>query len=291
MPLAIGANMDRFVWMCATPVVAAVGRFPARRWVALAMVATAIWPAINLAVQVRWPPDASSTKAYYQPLVAELMAQQRAAGAVAVGQRLEVVDTIDHGASFELSRSFSLARGWDRPADRANNSLFYEPGALTAASYERWLDRLAVGWVALPGGRHDYAARGEAALVSQHLDFLRPAWSSPDWTLFRVVGAQPLASGAAVVRVDAGDVVLRTPVANAAVELRVRYSPYLVTVDPVTGDGVPGCLSPTADGLTQLYLPTAGTVSVTSRFSLSARFRDADSCLQKPNAPVAHEAA
>lgn len=285
VPLAIGANIDRFVWMCATPVVAAVGRFPNRRMLALAVIATALWPALNLAVQVRWPPDPSSTQAYYRPLVAELAAQQQAAGAVAVGQRLEVVETVDHGASFELSRSFSLARGWDRPADRANNSLFYEPGALTPATYERWLDRLAVGWVALPSGWHDYAARGEAALLSQHLEFLRRVWSSPDWTLFRVVGAQPLASGASVVRVDAADVVLRTAAANATVELRVRYSPYLAAVDPVTGNGVPGCLSPTDDGLTQLYLPAAGTVSVTSRFSLAARFRDPDAC---PQAPAAH---
>jgi hypothetical protein len=218
---------------------------------------------------------------FYQPLVAELQRQQLSAGASAVGERLEVVDTIDHGASFELSRTFSLARGWDRPADRANNPIFYQPGALNPQTYKQWLDRMAVGWVAVPRGAHDYAARVEATLISEHVDYLQPTWSSSDWSLFRVVGAQPLATGASVVRVGLSNVVLRTATPGATVTLRVRYSPYLATVDPATDQEVPGCVSATDDGLTQVYVPTAGEVSVASKFSLAARFRDSAACLQK----------
>lgn len=281
LPLAVGCNIDRFVWIAATPVVAAVGRLPSRRMFAIAVLATTIWPIADLAVQVRLPGAKSSTVGYYQPLVAELGRQQQAAGAAAVGERLEVVDTIDHGASFELSRTFSLARGWDRPADRANNPVFYQPGALNPQSYKQWLDRMAVGWVAVPSGAHDYAARPEAVLVSQQLDYLHLTWSSPDWSLFRVVGAQPLASGASVVRVGLSNIVLRTQSPASTVTLHVRYSPYLAVVDPVTGDEVPGCVSSTDDGLTQVYLPSAGEVSLASKFSLAARFRDTDACLQK----------
>lgn len=286
LPLAVGSNIDRFVWMAATPVVAAVGRFPTRRIFTIALLATTIYPMIDIAVQVRWPGGRSSTVAYYQPLVQELTRQQQAAGAAAIGERLEVVDTIDHGASFELSRMFSLARGWDRPADRGNNPLFYQPGALTPDTYRQWLDRLAVGWVAVPSGRHDFAARAEAELLAQPVPYLKLTWSSADWSLFRVVNAQPLASGASVVKVDASDIVLRTPAPASTVMLRVRYSPYLATVDPTTGDAVPSCVSSTDDGLTQLFIPSAGEVSVTSKFSISARFRNTDSCIEKLTGPT-----
>lgn len=288
LPLAVGSNIDRFVWMAATPAVAAVGRFPTRRIFTLALLATTIWPIADLAVQVRWPGNPSSTVAYYQPLVRELQHQQSALGPAAIGERLEVVDTIDHGASFELSRTFALARGWDRPADRANNPIFYQPGALTPDTYRQWLDRLAVGWIAVPSGSHDYAARAEAELLAQHVPYLKLTWSSADWSLFRVLNAQPLAEGASVISVGTSEVVLRTSAPSATVTLHVRYSPYLATVDPVTGDAVPSCVMPTDDGLTHLYIPTAGDVSVTSRFSIGARFRDTGSCLQKLNAPNAH---
>jgi hypothetical protein len=286
LPLAVGSNMDRFVWMCATPVVAAVGRFPSKRILTAAVLATTIFPIADLAVQVRWPGNPSSTVAYYQPLVHELNKQQALAGATAIGERLEVVDTIDHGASFELSRSFSLARGWDRPADRASNPVFYQPGALTPQTYKQWLDRLAVGWVAVPSGRHDYAARAEAALVNQRPDYLKLTWSSPDWSLFRVLDAQPLATGASVVKVGPANIILRTTAPAALVTLHVRWSPYLAAVDPLTGDAVPSCVSSTDDGLTQVYLPTPGDVSVTSHFSISARFRDQGSCMDRLNAPT-----
>ena len=107
---------------------------------------------------------ASAQAAYYQPLQAELESELRAAGPAAVGQRVEVVDTANHWGSAYLS-TLSLARGWDRQADHAYNPIFYDDGALTAASYRHWLDSLAVGWVALPAAPLDYASVAEGRLI------------------------------------------------------------------------------------------------------------------------------
>jgi hypothetical protein len=274
LPLAVGSNIDRLAWVCATPAIVATGRLPHRRIVAIAALGTAVWPISDVVMQVRWTPSASTSSSFYQPLVAELTREVGQAGPAAAGQRLEVVDTIDHAASRILAQEMALARGWDRPTDRTANPVFYDSGALNAESYRAWLDRLAVGWVAVPSGRLDYAARGEAALIAKHLGYLRQTWSSKDWALYRVASAQPLATGATVIAVTPSKVLLRVS-GPATVDLHLRWSRYLVAVDAATGDAVASCLSE-HDGMTRIVLQHAGDVAVTSRFSLNARFRDID---------------
>jgi hypothetical protein len=276
MPLAVGSNIARLVWICAMPVVVAVGRLSDRRILAFIAVATMIFPAIDLGMQVRWTRTPSTSSAYYGQVATEIAHEQAGAGPAAVGQRVEVVDTVDHAASAYLARTVPLARGWDRQADRADNPIFYVGGKLTAASYRQWLDDLAVGWVAVPSAPLDYAARAEAALIGTHPAYLQRTWHSSDWTLYRVQDSAPLASGAVVTEVRPSAVLL-TATQPGTFVLRVRYSPYLTLVDPATGGQVPGCVAQ-GDGLTRIYVPQATQLEVVSRFSIAARFRTTATC-------------
>ncbi len=266
-PGAVGNNITRFSWMCAAPIVIATATW-SRRWLAALAALLAFWPLGDLAGQLSSAADASTRAAYYAPLAAELRREAASGGGAAVGGRVEVVDTANHWASAYLA-PFALARGWDRQADVAQNSIFYRPGALTADSYQAWLAQLAVRWVALPTAKLDFGAVREAELVRSDPSYLHRVWSTPQWTLYRVDHPAPLAVGARVAAVEPGGVTLATS-APATVLLQVRWSPYLVAVDPATGTGVPLCLADAA-GWVQLTVPRAQTIEVTSRFNLAER--------------------
>jgi hypothetical protein len=260
VPGAVGANITRLVWVSAAPIVVACASLPRLRLV-VATALIAIWPIGDLTGQVHSATEPSAKAAYYQPLRSVLQAQQARAGAAAVGQRVEVVDTANHWGSVYLS-TMSLARGWDRQADNNLNPIFYTAGQLNPASYRTWLDSLAVGWVALPAAPLDYASVAEAKLIRGGLGYLRLAWSSADWTLYKVVDAQPLAQGAQVRSVDSGSIVF-TATAGRTVPLRIRWSPYLAVVDPASGSATPACVID-ENGWVDVVLPRA-TVSVTSQ--------------------------
>jgi hypothetical protein len=114
IPGAVGANITRLAWVCAAPIVIACAPLP-RRLLILGATAIAIWPVGDLVGQLRSAAGSSAQAAYYEPLRAELTAQQQQAGPSAIGQRVEVVDTADHWGSAYLS-AVSLARGWDQLA-------------------------------------------------------------------------------------------------------------------------------------------------------------------------------
>ena len=271
-PASVGENITRLAWIGAAPVVVAYSRVPSVRTVAFALCLT-IWPAGDLVGQLHSSAGASSQVSFYRPVEAEVNRLRAAAGPSAAGQRTEVVDTATHWGSAYLS-SLSLARGWDRQVDRAVNPIFYQSGALTPASYRQWLGQLAVGWVALPATGLDYASVDEGALVRAGLPYLSLVWSSPDWRLYRVQAPTSLVSGARLVTVGAGSVVVRTD-GPGFVDVRVRWSTYLEIVDSVTGALTPSCLLD-ADGWVQLYLPRAQTVRLTSNFDPANRLRGTD---------------
>lgn len=272
-PGAIGGNIARLPWICAAPVVAACAPVP-RRWLVVAVAAVAAWPLDDVARQVVWVNRPSDHAAYYRPLEAALATSRSGLAPSAIGERLEVTDTVDHAASAQLVSSVQLARGWDRQADNADNPIFYEPGALTAASYHSWLHSLAVGWIAIPRTALDYAARDEADLVRKGQPYLRLLWSDRNWQLYRVLDATPLATGAAVSSVTPSGVTL-TSAGPALIQLRVRWSRYLRLTDARTGESAHACLSD-AGGWTEIYVPHAGTYTVISRFDVRAQFRAAD---------------
>ena len=280
VPGAIGDNITRLVWVCGVPVVIAYARMP-RPALIVAVVLVGLWPACDLVGQLSSTRQPSARQEFYQPLAGALDAQRVAAGAGVIGERVEVVDTVNHWASAYLS-GVSLARGWDRQADVGNNPIFYTSGALTASSYHDWLHDLAVGWVALPAAKLDYASVEEGALVASGLGYLQQVWSDGNWTLYRVTDAFPLASGATVTGVDASGIALRTAGAGA-VFVRARWSSYLTAVSPDTGRDLPVCVQQ-ADGWVTLQVPSAERVLLTSHFDPLARVRDSSAACASAHA-------
>jgi hypothetical protein len=271
-PGAVGDNITRLAWVCAAPVVIATATVP-RPVIPLAAVALILWPLADLAGQLHSASNPSAQAAYYQPLEAQLHRQLDSAGPAAIGTRVEVVDTKNHWGSVYLP-GLSLARGWDRQADVALNPLFYQTGVLTASNYRRWLDDLAVGWVAVPAAPLDYASIAEARLVGGGLGYLRLTWASPDWTVYRVLDSTPLVSGATVRNVDSTGVVL-TAAPATVITVRVRWSPYLAAHDPATGLVVASCIAD-ADGWVSLVLPKAETVTLSGQFNAGRRLSSPD---------------
>ena len=278
-PGAVGSNITRLAWVCAVPVFCGYSNL-SRRWFAAAGTMIAVWPVGDLASQVQASADPSTRAAYYVPLVDAVRKEQALAGPRAVGQRIEAVETVSHGADAYLAPSIALARGWDRQADRAYNTLFYARNALTADSYHAWLQELAVGWVALPRAPLDYAAAAESALIRAGLPYLSPTWRSTDWTLYRVTDAEPLADGAQIQAVGDSSVTLNSP-APSVVRLRLRWSPYFVLIDPATGRPDPAACTADHGGWTSAYLPRDGTFQLVSRFDIRAQWAST-----KPTCPI-----
>ncbi|MEV3972562.1 hypothetical protein AB0K68_31165 [Streptomyces sp. NPDC050698] len=175
--------------------------------------------------------------------------------------RVEVVPARDHREASGLGPHLSLARGWNRQLDVERGRLFYD-GTFSAAAYRAWLDRWAVGFVALPEASPDGYARQEARLLRERRpDWLEPVWRDAHWTVYRVRDAVPLVSSpGSVVRASPDELVLRVP-RPGQVTVRVAYSPWL------RSDG--GCLS--RDGeFTRLGVLAAGEYRISSEYGPSA---------------------
>jgi hypothetical protein len=270
-PWAVGENITRFGWLCAAPIVVSYARLP-RPVLILSVCALAVWPCADLIGQLTTSENQSAQGRYYAPLNLQLSREFAATGATAVGARVELVDTKNHwGSAYLFDRS--LARGWDRQADVANNPIFYRTDALTADSYHAWLDELAVAWVAVPSAPLDYASVNEARLIRSDLRYLKLQWSSPNWKLYRVVDPTPLVSGARVTEVSNTGVVLAGPRAKP-ITVRVRWSPYLAVHD-ASGNVTPACISD-VNGWVGLVLPQSETITLSGQFDPARRLATKD---------------
>lgn len=259
VPSSVGVNIGRLTAVFGAAVVIAYS--PRHRLAAaVAAVALSIGPGLDLTTQIVAGRDASAHRSYYAPLVHELVQRRDAGGPAAAGQRVEVVDPRTHGDASYVAPFVPLARGWYRQADVANNPLFYQPGALSPASYRKWLDTLAVRWVAVPTATLDYASVNEANLIGSNLRYLRPVWQNADWSLYEVDHALPLADHAIVRPTDGG---LTVDVGRAGwVRMRVRWSPTLVLHTPV---GDEGARLANGDGWVLLNAPDPGRYTISAR--------------------------
>lgn len=262
VPLAIGTNATRLAWLAAVPAVVAYAEIRESLVWACALV-VAIWPVSDLVNQLRLAHQPSSNYVFYKPLATALKADQHRLGSKVIGRRVEVVDTKNHWGSAYMT-SFSLARGWDRQADKADNPIFYQPHKLNPVSYRQWLDSLAVGWVAVPKAPIDYASKDEAELVLGGLPYLKLTWSNSDWRLFRVINPAPLATGAKVARIDSHGVVLDAK-ANHTIDLKVRYSTYVGATDPHTKKPLAACIV-NNDGWLRVTVPKTRRIRLSSDF-------------------------
>nr|WP_265294104.1 hypothetical protein [Streptomyces sp. SHP 1-2] len=141
--------------------------------------------------------------------------------------RVEVVPAVNHRETTVLGPHVNLARGWNRQVDVERGALFYE-GRFSPAKYRSWLYDWAVGYVVLPSGEPDFAAKDEAGFVRSEPDWLKPVWHDAHWRIYAVTGARPMAdgAGASVVGSDNASVTVRTR-EQGTVRLRIAYSPWL----------------------------------------------------------------
>lgn len=223
VPTPLGSNVDRLGLLLAGPLLISVFD-RRRRGLLAALAAVAVWQLLQPARDLASGPTPATGPADTGALLQRLEALH------ADTARVEAVPQYGHWESAALAAVVPLARGWERQVDNARNPLFYQ-GALTPERYHAWLRDNAVRYVAISTARPDYAAQVEAAIVRAGQPWLVPVWHDTEWSLFRVVGTAPLASGPArVLRTSPTHLtlVVRTP-GNSLV--RVRWSP-LLTVTP-----------------------------------------------------------
>lgn len=224
LPTPVGSNATRLSLLLAVPAVVAAARLPAVALVPAAVV-LGIWPWHQLHDDLRAAHDASARTAFTAGL-----ADRLAGDPLLSDHRLEVVSPRTHWPDTVLTgRGISLARGWIRQADEGRNPQLYGRPALTPAGYRAFLDRNAVGYVAVPRGVPiDFGSSREAALIAAGLDYLAPVWSGPHWTLYAVGRPAPLVTGPATVTrlTDTGaELVVSAP---GRVGLALRWAPWLV---------------------------------------------------------------
>jgi hypothetical protein len=206
------------------------------------------WAERNVGQELRRSGDASASRSFYTPLITEL--EKRWDGT----RRVEVIDPRTHWSSAYVAEKIPIARGWERQVDDARNPIFYGRARLDAASYRQFLDQYAVGWVALPDAKLDFAATAEARLVRRGLDYLTPVWHGGAWTLYAVSRPAPLVSGTlTATSVGRSSVHLAAPSAGASGVLQLHWSRWLQTNN--------GCLRKQGDW-TYVQAKRAGPVTV-----------------------------
>jgi hypothetical protein len=232
-------------------------------------VARTEWPATLLAaLAVCWllppvlvadfvPRDTGAASERAAPLLHELAAR----GPVG---RVEVVPLHGHAEATEVARAVPLARGWLRQLDTARGGLFYG-GSLEAPSYLRWLRDTGVSYVALPSGRLDWPAGGEAALLRRGVPGLQEVWADRWWRLYEVAGDGVVTAGGTLVSSDRSRIVVDVPVPGR-VEVAVWWSRWSSL------DGPRGCVRPgNRQGWTTLVADRPGRYVLTSSWRPTGR--------------------
>lgn len=220
----VGANATRIAVLGAAPTLVAAVRLDGRLVAGGAVVLASLLPLSQLHNDLSAARTDDTSRQFVGPLVQHLNASR-----VAHTQRVELVDTATHWPSTYLLPRFALARGWERQVDETRNPMFYGRAPLTAATYRSFLDRNAVGAVAVATGVPlDYGATREAALVVGGLPYLHLTWSDSHWRVYAV--ARPTSIIAAPAVIDSFDdtgITLTVPKAGRYL-VRMRWSPYLV---------------------------------------------------------------
>jgi hypothetical protein len=197
--------------------------------------------------------DPELHQSFYQPLLQEL-------AVVAPGPvRVEVPPTLEHWEAAFLAPHVSLARGWERQLDIANNNLFYATGALTPASYLAWLKSNGITWVALPKAPLDYAAEAEARLLATDaVQGLQLVWVTPQWRLWHVNGSPGLVTGPARLTSLVPDHLTLQVSQPGEITVRVRYTTFWSVTSGLA------CLAPAPGGWTAISAQSTGTVALSA---------------------------
>nr|MBA2637489.1 hypothetical protein [Solirubrobacterales bacterium] len=267
LPSPVGQNALRPGALLGLPLLVLAARPRSAPYVAVvgAVLLYLQWlPAVRAVAEARGDP--STQRAYHAEVVSFLRVHS------APGDRVEVPLTRNHWEAAYLARVVPLARGWHRQLDRKVAPLFYDGRRLSAERYTAWLWRSGVRWVALPAVPLDFSARQEAALLRRGLPALHLVHRSARWTIWRVDGSVPVASGPARVsalRLDGFDLVAH---GTGTVIVRERFTPYFRLVRGT------GCVRRSRAGWTAVRVDRPGRISVTAKFSAAGALRPARRC-------------
>ncbi len=235
-----------------------IGRAGAVWLMALLSAALVLWQVTGpLEQSIGASLNPASRYAFYIPAIRYL--ESRSGGRP---MRIEVPFTKSHWDATILGERFDLARGWERQLDTRYDELFYEP-SLTAGAYHAWLLETGVRYVALSDAPLDFSSVQEAALIRGGLPFLHEVFSSANWRIYAVLGAQPLASGPGELTAMDGDGFTLYATHPGTFLVRVRYTPYWRVTSGV------GSVAESAGGWTQVTTDRRGEVAIDAEFSLS----------------------
>jgi hypothetical protein len=252
----VGSNSTRLVLLFAAPALVVAARTVAP--VTALAAAAVVWLLPPVVVTDLVPRDPAPGQARAAALVHHLDAR----GPVG---RVEVVPLHDHEDSVAVARAVPVARGWLRQLDTSRGALFYG-GSPDAASYLRWLRGSGVSYVALPSGRVDWAAHGEARLLRRGVPGLQQVWSDRWWRVFRVDGGGLVRGDARLVSSNRSHVVLDVP-RPGSVQVAVWWSRW------TSASGPGGCVEPgPRPGWTTLAVSRPG------RYVLSSSWRPTGRC-------------
>jgi hypothetical protein len=265
VPTPVGSNAARLGALIAGPLAALLWWRRRTKW----LIAVAL-PLVYLQWQApirdvyRSASDPSVSVGYYGPLLSFLGRQS------GPPFRVEIPFTKFHWEAYDVAPRFPLARGWERQLDIKYNHLFYG-GALTPATYQAWLHKLAVRFVAVSDANLDYSALKEEALIDAGLPYLHLVLQTANWRVYAVRDPTPIVEGAAsLLALHPSSLTLRAQ-RPGRVLVRVRFTPYWAL-----GEGS-GCVSPAGD-FTQLTLRRAGPVELVTSFSLGRIGADSPRC-------------
>jgi hypothetical protein len=257
VPSPIGSNAVRLPLLAGLPLLIATARRVRTPWYVVTLLAGGTWLGVNVQQDLAAAAGPTTSAAFYQPLLARFPHGL-------ADERIEVVDPSSHGDDLYLASRLPLARGWERQIDYAENRLFYD-GSLSAATYRAWLDRLAVGWVAVPDAPLDFGSQAEGRLIGAGLPYLSEVWHGAHWTVYSVRQASPIASGAATVQSYLPTRIVLSANRAGSVLLHARFSRSLHLFD-AAGRPVPDADIEPVDGgaAYEFSVPAAGTWFVAS---------------------------
>jgi hypothetical protein len=252
VPSELGANVVRirFVALPLAFLVLALRRFRPRFAAVGALALASAWTLIPLgSAIVQAADDPASAPVYWRPAITFLQRH------LTPSYRVEAVATADHWEALYLPRAgIPIARGWFRQDDLPQNELLYKP--LQPGRYVEWLRSLGVRYVLLTDAPLDYSARREATLLRSGRAGLPIVHRFANGVVYGVPSPHEMIEGpgAARVRSLADTTVLLQVAARGTYRLAFRYSSYWTPSR--------GCLSRRQDGMTNLSVPRAGTVTL-----------------------------
>jgi hypothetical protein len=247
----IGSNVERLALLFAPAVVAATARGP-RLVVAAGVLAAGQWTARDPITDIGNAHHVAVERAAAHRLVDLL------AGLTPVTGRIEVVPFLEHGESDVVAQRWPLARGWERQVDTVRAAPLYRH-SLTAESYHQWLADNAVQYVAVGRHRHDWSAASELRVLASSPPYLSVAVQSGDWTVWKVVDAQPLVTGVATLQsVDPAHIVVDAT-ATGVVNVNLHWSRWLSVSSG-------SCIRRAGDDAVQINVRRTGIVTLSSSY-------------------------